>query len=318
MQIPRLSEPAGRLLRKVGNGRCMTTENGSLTLSYRRAGGDGLILSATFEDKPLRLWLDETQWCGWIAPMLTAPGWAMIPAELQEILAAWTLASAGACLADYDLTWPSGKKIERDHVAPAADWCLRFEQAGRRLDARILDAPLEWLDTLTDYLAPIETENTQEIRIPVALIAGWSLAGAALVQSLKPGAALLLHHAYPVANGEFGLFMNQPLAHLYADANGSYRIENVMDDFNDWPDLTPAPPAATTPATQDALLAVVVEVATLAVALSELANIKAGDVLSGATRTDGLVTLKVGARPIARGTLLDIGGRLAVKIDSLC
>lgn len=64
-------------------------------------------------------------------------------------------------------------------------------------------------------------------------------------------------------------------------------------------------------------MTVVVHVGSLEVPLHQLAHLQVGEVLQGPACIDDFVTLKVAGKTIAHGLLLEIDGRLAVRIDRL-
>ncbi|SUX35804.1 type III secretion system protein [Chromobacterium violaceum] len=141
----------------------------------------------------------------------------------------------------------------------------------------------------------------------------------ASVRKLVVGDALLLRYSFDVAAGKFGLFNRQPIASLMQDGEtGIFTVETLMSDFEDWMDITPTLSPAEEQALGDAMITVTVEVAKMELPLHQLGNLQPGTLLSSAVSSDGLVTLKAGSRPIARGTLLDIDSRLAVRIEHLC
>lgn len=315
MQPVLLTETAGALLRKIGAGRRQQLNDGACALTYQQAGGEGLILHAQIAGTPVRLWLDAMQWCRWLEPVLVIPAWSAVPVELREALAAWTCASANPGCAD--AAWLVADTIETGYIEPAQDWCLHLEQSERQLTLRVLDAPLAWLDRLADQFEPILPEPTLDPhapRVPVPLVVGWSTLDTHALQQLKVGDGFLLQNAYRPTEGELCLFMNRPLALLTQDETGNFTIGNLMDHSNDWLDITPATPAENH---SPVLVRVVAEAASLQVPLAALAHLKVGDVLDGPVHSDGLVTLAVGGRPVARGLLLEINGRLAVRIEHL-
>lgn len=315
MQPVPLTEAAGALLRKIGGGRRHQHNAGACVLTYQRAGGEGLILQAQVAGTPVRLWLDAKQWCHWLEPMLVVPDWSAVPAELRDALAAWTCAVADPNCVDDD--WLMGDTIETSYIEPAEDWCLRFERDATQLTLRVLDAPLAWLDTLAERFEPAPPEaevNPRATCIPVPLIVGWSTLDAHALKQINVGDAILLQQAYRLTEGELCLFMNRPLAVLTQDEAGNYTIGNIMDYSNDWLDITPA---TQTENSSNLTVRVVAEAASLQVPLAALAHLSVGDLLDGPAHTDGLVTLTVNGRPVARGLLLDINGRLAVRIEHL-
>ncbi|PTB18619.1 YscQ/HrcQ family type III secretion apparatus protein [Trinickia symbiotica] len=326
-RLPRLDERGARLLRKVGAGRRIDFADRALALAYRRSpGGNGLVLSGALGPDPVRLWVDERQWCRWIEPLLAVPDASTIPAELHDALAAWTFDTIGSGLegsADGEPPpWPVGASLRGCTVERRLDWCLRAERGNDDLDLLVLEAPVHWLDALADRLAPCPVDDLPEIRVRTSLVAGWSSIARNLAESLRIGDALVLRQAYRVARGEFGLFANKPLARVEYSEAGVFSIEEVMDDFDDWLDVEPTTPAREKTASDDQvahdpIVTVVAVVGRFDVPISALAALRPGDILDGQARVDELVALKVGGRTIARATLLDIDGRLAARIEAM-
>ncbi len=322
MQPLRINKQDGELLRKIGAGRGFSLPDSALSLTYRALGGEGIQLSASINGARVRLWLDADQWCRWIAPVLVAPTWDIVPPGLYGALAAWTCASIGEALTSTQFEWIEGNAVAAASVALDMAWCLCVQRDGTKLEARVLEAPPGWLAQLADILPPLETRASLEPAapprtLPVSLITGWSRVDTATLKQLRPGDGLILHRASQIANGDLYLFLNRPLATVLHCDTGPYTIEVTMDEFNDWLDVEPAKPATNHLQYGDALIAVVAEVATIEIPLAQLAALQAGDILDGAIRTDGLVTLKAAGKPIARGMLLDIDGAIAVRIEHL-
>ncbi|WP_429547423.1 type III secretion system cytoplasmic ring protein SctQ [Pseudomonas frederiksbergensis] len=289
-----------------------------MTITYGIGAGDGLIMHAQVLDQPVRLWFAPHAWCHWISPVLEVPDWSAVPPELHAVLASWTLASAGIALENSTIAWPTAPTLEAATVKTAPYWCLRFEHKDRRLDAWVLEAPVQWIDSLSEVFLAIDMNNDCGNRtLPVALIAGWSYLDQHTLERLQPGDGLLLHHTYRVSDGQLGLFLTRPLATLSTHGTTTLTLEAVMDDVNDWLDAFPAPCESNAPQGNTFLLTVVAQVATFEVPLHQLAHLRVGDVLEGPTHADHIVTLKVAGKPIAHGLLLEIDGRLAVRIDRL-
>ncbi|KGS02355.1 FliM/FliN family flagellar motor switch protein [Burkholderia sp. ABCPW 111] len=381
MQPLRIDRTTLALLRAVGAGRRLALGDGALALRFLRAGGDGLILSARTDDGPVRLWVDAAPWCRWIEPVLSVPHWDAVPVELRGALAAWTCACIEPDLASFGVSWLRADAIERGACAAEPAWSLRIEREHAALDMRIVDAPLAWLERLANGLDPLPDDflpvdpqpidlepidlpphspvgsSTMPPRTPphggraaspalrLSLAAGWSIVDTATLSRVRAGDALLLQHAYAVAQGELALFAERPLATVLDCRHGPYTIGTTMDTFDDWLDIDVEPAALpdargaadgfdapdtvdapdmhdgheghAPPLRLDARVRVVAQVATIDVPLARLASLRAGDVLDGPAQPDGLVTLQVAGKPFARGTLLDIGGRLAVRIEHL-
>ncbi len=322
VRLPRLDERGGRLLRKLGAGRRADCPDGALALAYRRsAGGNGLVLSGSLGSNAVQLWVDEGQWCRWIEPLIAVPDASSVPPELHEALSAWTFDAIGSALehsTDMDpLPWPVGASLRTCAIAARIGWWLRAEREHRELDLLVLEAPLHWLDALADRLAPCPVDDPPDIRVRTTLLAGWTRIARSAADDLRLGDALVLHHAYRVARREFGLLLDKPLARLSCDGGNTFTVEEVMNDFDDWLDVEPALPGSDNDAPRDPLVTVVAELGSFDVPVSALAALKPGDILDGEARADELVTLKVGGRPIARATLIDIDGRLAARIESI-
>ncbi|WDD90587.1 type III secretion system cytoplasmic ring protein SctQ (plasmid) [Burkholderia sp. FERM BP-3421] len=314
-----LDADTAAVLRTLGHGRAYRRDADALTLLFRRGGGAGLVLTARADDAVVRAWCDSAQWCRWIAPVLPVADWHAVPDELRAPLAAWTLACVAPCAAAAGLAWPDAEAVEPEASPIAHRWLLRLERAGATLDLLILDAPPAWIAQLAADLDPLDAPapGRPAPALRAALIAGWSCIDTAQLARLHRGDALLLHHAYAVADGELGLFTDRPLASVTrCDALG-YTIGVTMETFDDWLDVEPAAPAPTPPGVLplDASVRIIAQAAAIDVPLERLAALRPGDILEGPAIGDGLCTLKIGGRPLARGMLLDIDGRLAIRIE---
>ncbi|KVV41082.1 translocation protein in type III secretion [Burkholderia ubonensis] len=310
------------ILGTLGHGRSYRRDTDALTLLFRRGGGTGLILTSRIDDAVVRFWCDSAQWCRWIAPMLPVADWHAVPDELREALAVWTFACVAPCAAAAGLAWPQAEVVEPEACSSTNRWLLRLEREGATLDLQILDAPSTWIAQLAASLEPLDAPPGDAPGRPapalrVALIAGWSCIDTAQLAQLHRGDALLLHHAYAVADGELGLFTDRPLAGVTRRDALGYTIGIAMETFDDWLDVEPADTASTLPLALplDASMRIVAQAAAIDVPLDRLAALRPGDILQGPAIGDGLCTLKIGGRPFARGMLLDIEGRLAIRIE---
>lgn len=325
MLIPQLNKAEGRLLKKIGRGVQWDHEQGSFRLSFqRRIAATGLVLHARLEDQSIKLWLDERQWCQWVEPMLVVPSLKMTPQDLRELLACWTLADAGECRGDNDFPWPEGTHLEEGNRDAGMGWQLIILRGERRLELYLPTGSENWLDILAENGFPLVSQDeTLDMMSSAALLAGWSKVAATQMDNLMPGDVLLLQKAWQVTQGQFVLFIERPFASLNQDnESGIFKVEEIMNDFEDWMEVTPtAIPAGKTSHEEilsGTIVTITVEVAQLNVSLNELSCLEIGSLLSANCSYDGLVTLKVGNNPIARGTLLEIDSQLAVKIEHRC
>jgi type III secretion protein Q len=323
MHPTRIDGVTGALLRKVGHGRRRVFDGGALALRFCRAGGDGLVLSVRVgNNESAQFWVDAQQWCQWIEPILVVRDWQSVPTELREILAVWTCSSIDPDLDGTGFTWCQAHAIERGECEMEQAWSLRLERSDASLDMRVIHAPDLWLDGLANRLGPMSSttnDGNANAVIRTPLVAGWSSVTPSALKLIQPGDALVLQRAYAVLDGELTLFTDRPLATVTQCRTGPYTIGLVMDISDDCF-------AVDTHSIQDTSLAsirdgacvrVIAQVATIDVPLAQLANLQPGDILDGPAQDDGLITLQVAGKPFARGTLLEIGGRLAVKIEHL-
>ncbi|QII37836.1 type III secretion system cytoplasmic ring protein SctQ [Rouxiella badensis] len=323
MKIPQLSKETGSLVARVGNGLQWLNDNGELMVSYRqRPAVSGLVLHATFDGEPLTLLVDEEQWCQWVQPMLTVPSLAMTPPEFRDLLSIWTLADAGECCENNSMAWPQSERLEAGSAEPQMGWHVYIRREERELGCYLLSGAEKWVSALSDEAFPVSNHDTAtDIKLCVSLLAGWSKVESSILNILGPGDALILQHSWQVADDQYGLFIDRPIATLRQEHEpNTFTLEEIMNDFDDWMDVTPSPSFISSQ--RDTLLnttfAVTVEVAKFEVSLQELSQLDVGGQLSGTTQYDGLVTLKVGGLPFAKGTLLEIDSRLAVRIESIC
>jgi type III secretion protein Q len=90
-----------------------------------------------------------------------------------------------------------------------------------------------------------------------------------------------------------------------------------MKQFSDWLEIDSARPVAEQAPFGGMMINVIAEAASINISLTQIATLRPGDIVDSPAQSDGLVTLRAAGRPIARGTLLDIDGRLAVRIEHL-
>ncbi|RQR48123.1 YscQ/HrcQ family type III secretion apparatus protein [Burkholderia sp. Bp9126] len=321
MLAVRVDRATGALLRAVGPGRQLLLDSCSLTMRFCTSGGTGLILETRTGDGPVRMWIETAQWCRWIEPVLSVPDWNAVPVEMRDVLAAWTWVDIANGLERIGITSLASPSIKCGACPSEPAWTLSLERTDAVLDMRVIDVPYGLLEQLAAQMGPLTPDSPnspdQAPVVRLALSAGWCNIGASTLDSLQPGDALLFTHAYAVADGELALFADRPLAIVSQCRTGPYTIGMSIDMFDDWLDVEPPSRSASSPIPLDARVQVVAQVATIDIPLSQLANLRPGDVLDGPAQSDGLVTLRVAGKPLARGTLLDIGGRLAVRIEYL-
>ncbi|QLL13477.1 FliM/FliN family flagellar motor switch protein [Pseudomonas chlororaphis] len=315
----KLTLQEAELLRKLGPGRVAAWEGGRLFLGFAKQQRGELVLECTLDEQPLHLGIVESKWLAWIESELPIASWSMLAEDLHLPLAALTVTSLQEALHPLGLPCPSARTFEKTSAQRLHNgWFLRLEHEERILDLQLLVAPLDWLSSLIEAMQPVPEENNEAPMpsAPLSLVTGWSTVERSHLHGMRCGDALVLRHVCPVAQAQLVLFMQRPLATLTASFPDTCHIESVMSDFNDWLDIQPTPPNASAP-NADLLVTVVAEVASIDVPLHKLTALKKGDLLEGPIHKNELVALKVGGRPFAYGTLLDIDGQLAVRVERL-
>lgn len=318
--LTKLSSLEGELLRKLGIGREYVWDGGRLRLGYTEQPTCELVLECMLDEQPLRLGMLAEQWCGWLDLELPIPSWQMLAEDLHLPLAALTLEALQKALRALNLPYPFACKLHETPPTQAQKgWFLRLEQGDRFLSLQLLEVPLIWLESLINALHPIYAmdDGAPAFRAPVSLVAGWSTLERTRLHSMHIGDALVMRRACAVAEARLFLFLQRPLATVKLTFPDTIQIEGLMSDFNDWLDVQPAPPTNVSISTPDPLVTVVVEVASIELALNRLTSLEKGDILQGLIHQDELVTLKVGGRTFAHGILLDIDGQLAARIERL-
>lgn len=351
MKIPQISKAASQLMGQIGAGLVLSDATTSLRLAYcQREKAQGLLLQTHLNDASTTFWLDETQWCQWVAPMLVVPSWEGVPEELRNLLLLWTLEDAGRVRGSNTLPWPAAVAIENGEREAGLYWHLAITCEERQLD---LYLPLEntaWVTQLAEYAFPVTEGGHHPLKIPVqaSLLAGWLRTDCATLNALQTGDALRLQKSWQVQNGDMCLYLDRPLAVVRQDDHEDdyFYVEEVMEDFEDWMEVEPemddeaedeyefddesedddeseiesvsVPSISPEALVASAAITVTVEVAQIATTIQALGTLAPGAMLQGTASHDGLVTLKVAGRAFARGDLLDIEGALAVRITSLC
>lgn len=318
MKIPQFDDATGRLIGKLRQGRQWVGTDGSMTLTFGPYPmGAGLLLKTGSDQDRLTLWLDEAQWCHWIAPVLVVPGYAMTPPDLLETLTAWTLAEARTFDNDeFQIPWPETGELTPATAERRMGWKLNVRRDERELALFLTEVPAAWLEALMEDMFPFPAESSSFLTVGAKLIAGWCSLPAQQVSALQVGDAVVLQRCWDISQGQFVLFTDRPVARLQQQSEtGYFTTETLMDNFDDWMDITP--PAERHSAVEHSFVTLTAEVARLEISLQELSELSPGSVLTGESQYDGLVTLKAGGRVVGRGTLLQIGERLAVRIDHL-
>ncbi|QGY32159.1 type III secretion system cytoplasmic ring protein SctQ [Pantoea cypripedii] len=346
-KIPQISKAAGQLINQVGAGLMLSDGETHLRIAYcQREKAPGLLLQTHLNDAAATFWLDEAQWCQWVAPMLVVPSWQRVPEEFRHLLMLWTLEDAGRVRGSNNLPWPASASLESGEREAGLYWHLAITCEERQLD---LYLPLEntaWVAQLADYAFPVSAGEQQTVKIPVqaSLLAGWLRTNCATLNKAQPGDALRLQKHWPVQNGTLCLYLDRPLAVVRQDdhEDNYFYVEEVMEDFEDWMEVEPeiddeseindeyevdeeseiepvsAPSLSPETLVANAAITVTVEVAQIATTIQALGTLAPGAMLQGTATHDGAVTLKVAGRAFARGDLLDIDGALAVRITALC
>jgi type III secretion protein Q len=347
MKIPQISKAAGQLINQVGAGLMFSDGETRLRIAYcQREKAPGLRLKTHLNDASATFWLDEAQWCQWVAPMLIVPSWQQVPEEFRHLLMLWTLEDAGRVRGSNDLPWPASASLESGEREAGLYWHLAITCEERQLD---LYLPLEntaWVAQLADYAFPVSEGEQQTLTIPVqaSLLAGWLRTDCATLNKVQPGDALRLQKHWQVKHGAMCLYLDRPLAVVRQDdhEDNYFYVEEVMEDFEDWMEVEPeideesevedeseiddeseiepvsAPSISPEALVASAAITVTVEVAQIATTIQALGTLAPGAMLQGTATQDGAVTLKVAGRAFARGDLLDIDGALAVRITALC
>ncbi|HBO5142456.1 FliM/FliN family flagellar motor switch protein [Pseudomonas aeruginosa] len=319
-QPTKLTQQEGELLRKLGPGRVFAWEGGRLFLGFATQQRGELVLECMLDEQPLQLGMLEAKWLAWTESELSVASWSMLAEDLHLPLAALTVTPIQEALQALALPCPSAHRLDRRPAQGAYNgWFLRLEYEQRILDLQLLEVPLDWLGSLIEAMQPVPEENDEAPSpcTPLPLVTGWSTIKRSELLDMRCGDALLLRHAYPVAQAQLVLFMQRPLATVTATFPDTCHIESIMSDFNDWLDVQPAPSNASSAPDAELLVTVVAEVARIDAPLHKLTVLKKGDILEGPIHKNELVTLQVGGRPFAYGTLLDIDGQLAVRVERL-
>jgi type III secretion system YscQ/HrcQ family protein len=136
------------------------------------------------------------------------------------------------------------------------------------------------------------------LALPLSYRSGQAALDPAELDALAPGDVVLID---PAPDG--GEVLELP---------GGFRARGRLDDDGFHVEET-----AMTTRTAQIPVTLEVELARVEVSLAELARLEPGAVLPLAIDRRGLVTLRAGERPVARGELVDIDGAVGVRITSL-
>ncbi|EJD6411798.1 FliM/FliN family flagellar motor switch protein [Providencia rettgeri] len=321
MPIPEINNRTAKLIRAVGTGCQLIGDEGTLSLTFEHRNlAIGLLLTTCINGNSIDFWVDENEWCQWVSPVLAIPSFSMVSDEFKDVLAIWTIDTLKACIDIDDFQWPTVKQISMGSLPQGVGWQLCAKHHNRILNFHVIEAPDSWLEVLIENGSITdEQEISSPIMIGAKLVAGWCLLNSQQIYSIQEGNALVLQQQAEITRGEFFLFTHRPLAIVCQDGeSGIFSVETLMDTFDDWIDIPTDSLANTDNQISNTLIPVSVEVANLNISINELSQIRPGYLFESEKHYNTPVSLKVGHRIFAFGTLLRIGERLAVRIDTLC
>lgn len=318
-----LQHDEAALLRKVGQGtHIQWHEDESAQLFFTGFGGTGLLITGRVGTESLQMWVDESQWCQWIRPIISVNHWASVPGDLHTALLTWCCAALHQRLSAMAIAPLQLTEIHASDCALRRGWTVKLVRAEAQLDLHFLLPPLGWLEAINALMVPLPAATSPgTVTIPIALIAGWSEMALSTLSTLRCGDALRLHRVYAVEHGEWGLFTHRPLARVIETPQQQFECGDTMDAWEDWLDFSPAreDSSATSISTlpENTTVRVVAQAATLEIALSQLAALKTGDIVDCPVNQTGDLVLLVAGKPLGRGILLKIDDRYAVRIEHL-
>ncbi|MFM0610003.1 type III secretion system cytoplasmic ring protein SctQ [Paraburkholderia sediminicola] len=297
-------------------------------------GGEGIIHEMTIEGEPLQLWYSEQEWCKWIDPLLPIPRLIDAPTDIMLLLATWTAEP----LAVYSNQHSFGRIIcggvYNGHVDNATACVISLSREHSRLDARILLAPGRWLRHLATSLKVIEQDSLVS-SIFVALSVGWTRVQFDQIKAIEAGGALVLDTFSEIEKGELFIYHGRPFARVTVPDSGEGRlyIEEVCSFHNingaghepvlRAKQLEQLPcrdgeiinVVGGTDMDEDLTVVVVAEIAQIPLSLKQLGSLTSGMVLETPAISSSGVRLSFNGQTIARGQLVRLGDRLAVRID---
>ncbi|MCC7005723.1 MAG: FliM/FliN family flagellar motor switch protein [Ottowia sp.] len=305
MQIPYLTEAAFALLQKVGTGHCLENDQGILSIHFSSLGGPGISITGMLNDQPISFWMDETQWCDWIRPVLSLPSLDKAPQELRMALAQRTVASLSDWLGDDYIALPQAQLFVSAAVNREPDWVITLEQSTRRLSLRVLDAPSSWLFGLADALTT-PTNQPSEERYLMVLAAGQTSLSLTALNNLRVGDAVVLKQAGHIDAGEVWLLRGEQRYVLQQEEDQQYRVEQVVDatDFS----------ASQNGGDRVTLLA---QIGQVNFDLNALSYLSVGESLEIPTHFYEHVNLMNKNQCVAKGHLMKVGDEWVVRVDQL-
>ena len=293
----------------------------SLTIGYAELGGDGVAITLDLDGALARLWADEQAWCSWVAPLLAVQKFADVPSDLHGPLTQWALEPLCACVAELAhrtvLAVPALVTMETANVEPALACMLTLRRADATLRLRVLEWPMRWLTSFAQALEPLPDEPvilaTQ--RLPLMLAAGCTRVTQQQLKTLSSGQAVLLALDASVESKEAWLVKDRPLARIRYLNEGEWQVNDVMDEGT-WENDQDGKVNDEVGQDLDQLtFTIVAEIGRIELTLADLRTLERGMILGAPASFDGGVTLRANGRTIARGRLLRVGERLAVRIE---
>lgn len=284
-----------------------------VTIEYAPAGGAGLLIQMQIAGQDVWLWSAERDWCAWLAPQLSVPDYANIPPDLREALGHWACAPLVALAEQAQLLPPTFVKAQTGDCPSAYACVLTLRRNDASLRLRVMGFPPRWLQTLAQGMKQTTGTPVCLPGITVALAAGCVRLTRGELACIEIGATVIFDLDASVENGEVLLVQMQPVAKISYLNEREWKVEDIFKDHGEEDAVGQEVVAL---AALDALkFTLVAEIGRLDMTIGELRNLQPGAILSGKCSFDGTVTLRVSGQALARGRLIRVGERLAVRIE---
>lgn len=290
----------------IGEGR--RSPDGCCVLHLAPRGGEGLLWPVTIGDEQQWVWCTESNWCEWVAPMLSVSTLSDVPAELMTLLVEWGAPPIASFIDE--VKWASPV-----HGCTAKRWdpVLTVRQNECELTCRLIDWPVALIDKLAREWAPVAERSADELIVTASLHIGWSEGRLSQLSQWRVGDGIRIKHAAALDERQLWLSLPGKRILIEQQETGEYIVQQLVNEnglpLEDNDDGIVA--------VDDLSFTLGVEIGRITVPLAVLTALKPGDCLTGLTQFNDSVRLLLQGQCIGKGNLLQMGDQWVVRIADL-
>ncbi|MCK7227219.1 type III secretion system cytoplasmic ring protein SctQ [Enterobacter asburiae] len=279
------------------------------TLTFAKAGGEGLCWEFHWQDEKRMAWCDLNQWRNAVESKIPHDSLDEIEPELLEIAARWSWGGVSARLEQAKL-FESGLPLPG---AIAYDWypVLTLQAGGKPLEFALPDWPAELLRSMTEgWLRNPDGGISKALKIALPVFAGWLVIPYTQLQQAAVGSVL-----FPSGMKADRCYvqMENTLVELLMNDENDFSVVAIHNDTDG--EIFEKQMAAAS--VQNVPVTVRVEIARVSMNFQQLSEINVGDCLTLDLEPRKEIRLILNGCVIGHGDLVKLDDRMGVRITHL-